>query len=317
MALSVTDVVSLILQYIGGKPVGPVRGINAGIMPVISQDLFGGLSSAFGQLLPNVSSLVTSQIQEFASGLGLDPNNLSGALMKNPVADAYEEGVAKLSDAISTVNSNAVLGQLLITDDLTVLQDQITNLNDLSGQISGNLPHVDPSAMPASRLVTELASNPNLDVAAVTTATSSYWTNGNALITAANADIAAITSKLTVANLTDAAKVTIGRELQAKATEYTTAITSHIDTYKASIAAVVDTPAKKLANVALPSMTAVLSTQSILPPDAATLFSQHLTPVAEFAQQKINEATSVSSNLQQSAKKALDQAVLDNKPTLV
>jgi hypothetical protein len=114
MALNVKDVVGLILAHIGWTKVGPVFGVTTGGSPAVAQQLnFGAIGAAFG-LTPAV---LNGFLANVTSSLGLDPQAIGSALMKNPITDfvkdaasAAKDLVGKLADLPSALSADLKVG---------------------------------------------------------------------------------------------------------------------------------------------------------------------------------------------------------------
>jgi hypothetical protein len=119
MALKVKDVVGLILAHIGWTKVGPVFGVSTGGSPAVAQQLnFGAIGAAFG-LTPAV---LNGFLANVTSSIGLDPQAIGNALMKNPVADFVKSAATSAQDLGSKI---ATLPGAL-SADLKVGLDSVT-----------------------------------------------------------------------------------------------------------------------------------------------------------------------------------------------
>jgi len=97
MALNVKDVVGLILSHIGWTKVGPVFGVTTGGSPAVAQQLnFGAIGAAFG-LTPAV---LNGFLANVTSSLGLDPQAIGSALMKNPITDLVKDIASSAKDLV-------------------------------------------------------------------------------------------------------------------------------------------------------------------------------------------------------------------------
>jgi hypothetical protein len=119
MALNVKDVVGLILSHIGWTKVGPVFGVTTGGSPAVAQQLnFGAIGAAFG-LTP---AALNGFLANVTSSLGLDPQAIGSALMKNPITDLVKDAASAVKDLAGTISNLPAA----LSADLKVGLDSVT-----------------------------------------------------------------------------------------------------------------------------------------------------------------------------------------------